>query len=202
MIGGPDRAAVVLASYLRTELPGHLAALRALYPSVVIPDPRTVSSADLGEIGAEHWPAILVAPDELLENVRTGQTADARPLFEAAYRMSAEGYLRGKGYEATGALTRIYAAAVRSALTSKPTLRHVGIDWTGAFPRVDAGSIREEYAPVFEPSRGRTVGSFRTTFTLRQQEAPLLPVTHGMIESVDVEHTLVGPNEPLPTPGG
>lgn len=198
---GPESATQTLAAFLASQVPLYLAALRVLYPTETLPDPRLVSTADLAEIGAEHWPALIVAPDQMITNDARGHSQQSRPVFTVTYRMSIEGYVRADTYEATGTLVRRYASAVRSALVTSPRLRLPGQPWQGTYPRILVESITEEYAPVFEPSRGRTVGSFRTTVNLSQQETPLLPASLGDVATIEVTQTLVGVAEPLPPHG-
>ena len=197
-MSGPEAAAETLAAYLRAVFPLHLAAMRAaetLTPTDV-PDPKLVSSADLPELGIEHWPALVVVPERLLDLAVADYAPDMRPRTEARYQMAVEGYVRAQGFEATGRLTRRYATALRSALLTSRTARPAGVAWGPESPRIDVRSIREEYSPTVEISRGRTIGSFRTVFDLTQAEMPyILPVGAsgliGTVETVEVETKLI-----------
>lgn len=191
---GADIAAEAVAERLRQALPAHLAALRELHAGSEIPDPRLVAAMELAEIGAEKWPAVLVAPEAIVLHQEQSRDRMARRQFLVRYRIAIEGYVRARTYEATAALNRRYAAAVRSVLVQQPSL---GVNGQ-SYPRVGVNSVSEEYAPVFEVSRGRTVGSFRTTFELDCLEVPLIPAQVARVASVEVEQVAVGPTEPLP----
>lgn len=195
---GPDAAASALAGYLDAVVPAHLAALRAAVSvgADVLPDPRVVTSAELSNLGVENWPAILAVP-ERLESLDLVDMDGGRPTYVATYLVGVESYVRGVGFEATGRLNRWYAAAVRSALLSSRTLRAPGASSAGPAPRVEVESIREEYAPAAEATRGRTIASSRITLRLSIEERTLIPPGTGAVADVDVDVEAVGPATPL-----
>lgn len=184
---GAEYAADNVAKFLEHALPAYLTLMRSQLgiPNDQLPLPKTVTSADLPEIPIEQWPAIIVAPAQMSSFDQTDWSDRGFPRFSTSYDMEIEGYVRSRGFEATGRLNRRYAAAVRGVLSLNKTLRVPDVDWSGVMPTVDVESIREEYAPSFDSKTGRTVASFRTRFTLNQTEEPLHEGPTGMVMSVE-----------------
>ena len=179
---GPELAATSVANYLRWAVPVHLDRIRASQNLDInsLPGVKLVTAADLGadlRIGPSSFPALSVLPEQL----SSIQPVEIHPgnlsTYQADYTMAIEGYVAAQEPEQAGLVNRRFAAAVRSALLSTPSLRKTPEVTVPGTPKVLIDTIAEEYSPVLPENQsvnntGRWVASFRTSFTLRQIESP------------------------------
>lgn len=188
MSGGPERIAAALVARLTSDLPPRLAALEADLdlPEGSLPPPQTILPRDEWHIGVEHFPAILVVAQELIELRPVDRADDATVRYRARYAFRVFCWARGDDDASTDLARKRLTQVTRESLLTVPSAGADGL-------AVEPSTLRESYSDIaVDETSHATIAAAWIAFEVMADEFLAAPTPDGTAESVTVT-TLIHP---------
>ena len=152
---GAEGVALRLHRYLVTELPGRSAISPATLAGQPSPPLAFASTAEVGQLGVEQYPALFTLTREMLGMTYVDDLDDGSEAYRVRYQLRLLLWARDESHERVDLIRKRYALMLRELLLLSRT---AGIPEGFGFA-VDVESIRESYSEAIPAAEGRTIAA-------------------------------------------